>query len=247
MAEELRAPWWKWTLFSVAVSVVEVAFMVAGIFVVLFQGVDIRDYVALSRPPFITDGVVAAGFALLLAGQTMVPVLMIPLFRPARVAGFAGFRRPRPGLMRRLVVGAALAAAVQVLWTYVGPVPAEQWRMLEHIMYAVAGGGRFWPMVWIFATVVLMGPLAEEILFRGVAFGLMRSRWGFWIAAAASAAGFGLAHGFANALPTALLGFYFAYQVEQDGSLYGAMALHGLNNLAAVAIMAWPTLARHLH
>lgn len=243
MAAE-RAPWWKWTLFSLGLCLVEVAFMLGGMVVVLFRGVDVRDYIYLGRPPFITDGFVAAGFALLLAGQTVAPLVVIPVFRPARIAAFSGFRRPAPGIWRRLAVGVLLLAFLQIVWSYGGPAPAEQWRMVDHLTYAVAGGGRFWPIAWMFLTVVLLAPLAEEVMFRGLAFGILRRRWGFWIGAAATAVVFGLAHGFADALPAAVMGFYFAYQVEQDGSLLGSLALHGLNNLAAVLMTFVPVFVR---
>jgi hypothetical protein len=48
---------------------------------------------------------------------------------------------------------------------------------------------------------------------------------------------FGISHGLHNALPTAVLGFYLAYQVERDKTLLGAIALHVIHNLGALVAM----------
>lgn len=250
MASSLRAPWWKWALFSLGVTVAEVVLITAVFIWLLFLGVNPEEYLYNPNPAMITNGAVGGAFALLLAAQALGPMLMIPVFGPARTAVATYWKSPRTGVARRILLGAVVAAAVQGVWSLVAapleagwtaaaPNLAEQMRMVDHLIYAVARGGRFWPAFWVFSVIVLLMPVAEELLFRGGAFAMLRRRWRFVPAAAATAIVFGLGHGPVNALPTALLGFWFAWQVEQDDSLAGAIALHALNNLGAVLVMVY--------
>lgn len=240
LSPDRRAHWWQWALFSVAVSLLLVVTTTVGYVALLLQGVDLMDYVLLRRPPFIREGAVAAVMGLLLAGQALGPLLMMALFPPARVVAFAGLRRPAdPGATyRRAALGAVGALLLQIIWSSVGPAPAENSRVVEHLVYAVVGGGHLWPMLWLTVSIGLVGPLAEEVLYRGFMFGMLRRRWGFWPGAVTSAVMFGLSHGLTNAVPAVLLGIYFAYQAERDGTLCGAILLHVLNNLGVLVAMA---------
>jgi membrane protease YdiL (CAAX protease family) len=85
----------------------------------------------------------------------------------------------------------------------------------------------------VLAADVLIGPFAEEVLFRGVLFlGLRRAGWSFVGAAVASALCFGVAHVIMpiGILATAAGGLLFAWVVDRWGSLWPAIGLHaGLN------------------
>ncbi len=240
LSTEVRAPWWHWALLSLCTTVLVTAVTLAGLIILAFRGIDVLDYVYLARPPFLTDGMAAAVLAALIATQAAGPLLVLLLYRPSRAMVMAGLGPPGSlrGSLLRLAVGVIGSAVLQVVWTRVGPVPAEPWRVTEHLMYAVVRGGAFWPMAWLVLALGLIVPLAEEVLFRGVMFGFIRRRWGLWAGALGSAILFGAAHGPANALPTALLGLYMAYQVDRDRSLAGAMALHVLNNVGALLVIA---------
>lgn len=235
-----RAPWWQWVLLSVGMSLAATSVAVGSLVALAFRGFDLLEYVFVAHPPYITEGTVAALVALLVGGQTLGPVLVLCLFRPAREVALAGLARPAdtPGALLRLAAGAVVALSLQVAWAAVGWNPSEPWRLVEHLVYALVGGGQIGPMLWLAVAVGVAGPVAEEVLFRGLLFGLLRRRRRFWIAAIGSAAAFGLAHGPAAAIPAGLLGLYMAWQVERDGSLLGALALHMLNNLGALLALS---------
>lgn len=242
--ELARAPWWQWALLSVGSSLFVLALSIASLIFLLMRGVDMLDYIVLARPPYITDGAVAAAIAVLLGAQTLGSALALALFAPARAVAFAGLRRPSDpgGLARRLLGGLVFLIALQVVWEAVGPRPAEHWRVVEHFVYAVARGCKLtpegpWPAVWLILSVGLVVPVAEEVLFRGLVYGLLRRRFSLWPAALLSALAFGLPHGPAGALPAAAMGLWFAYQAEHDRTLAGAMTLHALNNLGAMVVM----------
>jgi membrane protease YdiL (CAAX protease family) len=84
----------------------------------------------------------------------------------------------------------------------------------------------------------LVGPAVEEMLFRGIVFAGLRSRWSFWAAAGGSAALFAFAHlslaGFASLF---LLGLLFAYLFERSRSLVAPWAAHAAFNIFNLAML----------
>lgn len=94
-----------------------------------------------------------------------------------------------------------------------------------------------WPM---FATVVLVAPVAEETFFRGFVFAGLRSRYDWRWAAAISAALFSAAHmELTFFLPGFALGFLFAYLYQRSNSIWPGMILHALMNGLAVTLAYW--------
>jgi membrane protease YdiL (CAAX protease family) len=85
-------------------------------------------------------------------------------------------------------------------------------------------------------AVVVMAPLAEEALFRGLLFGGLRRRVGPVLAALVSAAVFGAAHMNGSLfLPLAVAGFLLALVYERSRSLWPSTVAHAtLNGLAVL-------------
>jgi hypothetical protein len=86
---------------------------------------------------------------------------------------------------------------------------------------------------------VILAPVVEELLFRGVLYGTLRLRLGTWPATAISAALFALAHGygvvgFASVLASGVL---WAVAYERTRSLVPGMLVHAASNLQATAIV----------
>lgn len=85
---------------------------------------------------------------------------------------------------------------------------------------------------------VLLTPLLEEFLFRGLLFKGLRRRSSFVLAALSSSALFAVAHGQWNvALDTFVLGLFLAKLVEDTGSLVPAVALHASKNAIALGLL----------
>lgn len=94
----------------------------------------------------------------------------------------------------------------------------------------------------LFVSVVLVAPLAEELFYRGMLFGLLRRR-GFWVAAIASSILFGAAHlSLTLFLPLALTGFGLAIIYERTRTLWAPTIAHAVfNGVALLATLAvWP-------
>jgi uncharacterized protein len=84
---------------------------------------------------------------------------------------------------------------------------------------------------------VLFAPVFEELIFRGLLYGTLRTRLAWPLAGVASALVFALAHGYGAAgfLSVFLSGLLWAWVYERTGSLLPCMAAHVVNN-AAVAV-----------
>lgn len=89
---------------------------------------------------------------------------------------------------------------------------------------------------------VVVAPVVEEYLFRGVALDVFRSRYGVAVAVVGSCALFGAIHfliGNVSALVSATLsGLAYAGMRIQFENLTGAIIAHGINNLYWVLVMA---------
>lgn len=87
------------------------------------------------------------------------------------------------------------------------------------------------PLLLAGATVALLAPAFEELLFRGTLLPWAARRWGWGRAAAATAVLFGLTHLQPAGLPTlAVLGLVLALVFRRAGSLWAPVLLHGLWN-----------------
>lgn len=95
-------------------------------------------------------------------------------------------------------------------------------------------------------TAVLLAPVSEELLFRGVLFQGVRTRTGFWGAALASAGVFTLAHVGDGGGPVAdliivagilPLGVVFAAVMQWRGSLIACAMTHAVYNAGGVALL----------
>jgi membrane protease YdiL (CAAX protease family) len=79
----------------------------------------------------------------------------------------------------------------------------------------------------------IVGPIAEELFFRGVLYGFLR-RWGIVVAIVVSTGLFVLAHPVSQGfpLPQAVGGIVFALAYELEGSIMSPIVIHVLGNLA---------------
>lgn len=89
------------------------------------------------------------------------------------------------------------------------------------------------PLILGLTTVLacVIGPIAEELLFRGVVYATLRHRTRRWVAMAASGAVFSLIHtNLIGFVPILCLGWLLAYLYERTGSLLVPMAVHMVHN-----------------
>lgn len=92
--------------------------------------------------------------------------------------------------------------------------------------------------IFAFLTLVVMAPLAEELLFRGYLFGRLRSYVSFIPATIITSILFGFVHGQWNvAIDVFILSIALCYLREKTDSLWAAIFLHSLKNGIAFTLL----------
>ena len=92
-------------------------------------------------------------------------------------------------------------------------------RLSQTLLFLLVGG--------------IVGPIAEELFFRGILYGFLR-RWGIVVAIVVSTGLFVLAHPISQGFPVpqAVGGIVFALAYEIEGSIITPIVIHVLGNLA---------------
>lgn len=89
-----------------------------------------------------------------------------------------------------------------------------------------------------FVTLVVLAPLAEEVLFRGYLYGKLKNHLPTWAAVLATSATFGLAHGQWNVgLDVFVLSLVLCSLREVTGNIWAGVLLHMLKNGIAFYVL----------
>ncbi len=162
-------------------------------------------------------------------------LLMVRRYRLDPVTTFS-LRLPHPSAWLAVLIGAPSALILgigmaQLVNTFVFPVPEQ---LLKSFGESLSGPDLpLWQVV-LFLTV--MPGIFEELAFRGVLLhGLrqrIRNRWLLTLAVGGVFAFFHVS--LFRLVPTAWLGFIFAWSVLLSGSIYPAMLWHALNNALSI-------------
>jgi membrane protease YdiL (CAAX protease family) len=140
----------------------------------------------------------------------------------------------------------ALGAGVGIAGFFIATVIPELIRQAlgipppprQQILEFVAGGQRgIWLVV---VTVVVVAPVVEEVVFRGLLFQVLRRRLGLWVGIALSSVTFAIVHLELLDRPLSLgallvLGAWLAAAFHRTGSLVVPITAHALFNGVAVA------------
>lgn len=180
---------------------------------------------------------------LTLAGAAAVTLHLVvrrwgALLRDGGPAGF-GFTPPT-GV--QMVFGAVLGIVAPVLGGLLTQLLANGHEVSQSVSQ-LADNAHVGMRVALLPIAVLVGPLVEEVLFRGALLALLRTRFGDGWAITLSAVFFGVIHlpdlgGLWYAVPNLILvGAFCAWLRVRSGSIWPAFACHAANN--ALATMAW--------
>lgn len=147
----------------------------------------------------------------------------------------AGFRRVSLATLAKMIpvtIGMMLLTALVVTLSaqLFGEVPTARDQVVGDASFLSFGD-----FLWIFGLAAIAAPLAEEFLFRGMLYRLLRQRMRIVAAIALSALAFAFLHFIPPLVPALLvMGIVLALVAERYDSLYPAMLVHGLNNGIAV-------------
>lgn len=110
-------------------------------------------------------------------------------------------------------------------------------EVLRFIVLEPAGGDLYLAVF----TACLLGPVAEEVLFRGFLHRLVAEFSSERFAVIVTSVLFGLVHGLLYAVPLAMLGLCFAWARVRSGALLAPILLHILHNTWTVVLArSWP-------
>lgn len=144
-------------------------------------------------------------------------------FFPRLGAGILGYFAFLPVFFLLMVTSAVLCS---VFGIQPKPHPVVEIFQTEKSVAVIAG-------LSIFAMTV--GPVLEEIFFRGFVYPVLKGRWGTRAGLFATAAFFALVHGNAfQFLPIFGLGLLLTFLYEATGTLTASITLHALNNSISV-------------
>jgi membrane protease YdiL (CAAX protease family) len=127
------------------------------------------------------------------------------------------------GVVAGFVFGVLFSAGINVLTAIQARLPTQH---SDVILYFLVGA--------------LVGPVAEELFFRGLLYGFFR-RWGVVAAVILSTLLFVLPHAIHQRIPITQVvgGIVFAVAYEVEGSLMVPIIIHVLGNMAIFAISLW--------
>lgn len=212
-------------------AVLKIIALVVGYFVAMVF--------ALLVVSFVRDGAsTTALFILVLLGSSVVMGIGMWAFVVSPLGGrwdLIGWRPPARSMWNLLwqiplVIVSALIVQISVIAPFTSEEPAD--GAVGDVLV-----GTSLPVVAI-AVVLICGvvPVWEELFFRGVVFGMIRTQLGRWGGAALAGCVFALVHLVAVGFPyLAVVGFSLCIMAEWYRSVVPGMILHSVNN-ALVAI-----------
>lgn len=184
-------------------------------------------------------GLIAQGVAMLTLGWLVLRALRAEL--DARVGPHLS--TARAARLAVLYIASAMARAAVVLYVVMTLVPSLQAPRDPAVNALIEGTQSPLGRLLMLSAAVVLAPLAEEVIFRGILLPGLAQHMKTASALVISAALFGLfhvpSHGIGAIMP-ALLGLVFGWARLRTGSLAAPILLHAANNLL-VTLLAWLT------
>jgi len=135
---------------------------------------------------------------------------------------------------RSLALGAAVFAGIMIVNAALNPIlHAGEEQGLTPSGWDASRAGQY---AANFAVVAVLGPIVEELTYRGLGVSLW-ARYGRWAAIAVTALLFGLSHGLVDGLPIlAAFGAGLAWLRLRTGSVYPGIVVHAAFNALALIV-----------
>lgn len=171
-----------------------------------------------------------------IASATLLAVLW--LFLKRRKSGFKdlGFRALKSSDISWVILGAVIYyGALIIVLSLANLIPGFDLNETQTIGFQVANG---WQKSLAFIGLVVIPPLAEEMLFRGFLYRGLASRWPKYIAAIVASLLFAIVHFQWNVgIDVFVLSMVMIMLYEKTKNLWVCIALHGIKNLIAYLML----------
>ena len=133
-----------------------------------------------------------------------------------------------------LVGGLITVIYVLILQNFL-PGLYESYMEAAELMEGISFQTNRMELILLFISVVILAPIVEEIVFRGIFFNLLNRKRSTLFAMIVSSLIFGLLHA-QTMVPTAVIGFVLCFIYHRTGSLLLVIAGHMVNNLIAFSL-----------
>lgn len=133
-----------------------------------------------------------------------------------------------------LVGGLVTFIYVLILQNFL-PALYEAYMEAAELMEGISFQSNTMELILLFISVVILAPIVEEIVFRGIFFNLLNKKKSTLFAMIVSSLIFGLLHA-QTMVPTAVIGFVLCFIYHRTGSLLLVMAGHMVNNFIAFSL-----------
>lgn len=135
-----------------------------------------------------------------------------------------------PVFLGYLIFSVGLSAIIALVFSNFNPQQAQEIGFSKDL--------QSWELLAAFVSLVILTPLFEEIIFRGVLFRGLRKRLSFWLSTILVSIIFAVAHGQWNvALDTFALSVAICYITEKSDSILPAILMHALKNSIAFTLL----------
>lgn len=179
---------------------------------------------------------------------TVQMVILFSALHRAKIVGLRGDRRDGLGLapMRRfwllLLLAAVMVGYLGLIWTIRAVTPLPKWAAGNFSVEACFATCGVSARAIIALCMITLPPVAEEFFFRGWLWTGLRRFWKPWPTIVGTGVFWMALHLLDDiTLPLRLLpqAIIFSLARHYCGSVYASMALHALNNMVSVAMLAW--------
>jgi len=176
-------------------------------------------------------------------------ILIMGLLLYSPMIGLAIGMGPGRDIRRLTLLGLGYPQKSLIFWGLIGAFLSMGFTRIYVYLIEIAGPGELMPpplpelinpdspLPLTFIGIVILGPFAEEIFYRGFIFGGLFGRLGPWRAAYVSAGLFAVSHmDFGLIIPAFAAGLLFAWVYNRTGSIWPIILAHSIQNALVLGI-----------
>jgi membrane protease YdiL (CAAX protease family) len=150
--------------------------------------------------------------------------------------GILGLVAPRLNRLPLALLVIMISVTLTVMYSYIVDLLGYEWLKPEPLISGASRSTAY--SLYLFVSLVIVAPFAEEIFFRGFMLPVLANKWGVISGAIISSLIFAFAHGAPGIIvPAFLSGLLFAWLYHSTGSLWNACIAHGGQNALAFTAM----------
>jgi membrane protease YdiL (CAAX protease family) len=233
--------WGPWAAFGVVIAVFLIAELVAEEILLIYP--HLHHWSQSFANNWLQNSVYAQFFYVLLAEILTVGLIFLFIFWRKGKLSSIGLKRPKI-----MDIPYALSGLVIYYPTYIVAALVTSWLLSVNLnqTQSIGFSGTYngWQLVMVFVSLVILPPIAEEIMFRGFLFSGLRKKLPFIWAALFTSLLFSFPHLLESGsggllwiagIDTFILSMVLCWLRQKTDRLYAGMGLHALKNFIAFA------------